>query len=105
MLKISLCCSSTGRTQQTCHASVVGCLVVMLIALLVLYIINSTIAAQNGVATQISNEENQPDIRDCLPGCRVSESRLCVKSSFSSYPCTPFRAVTASFKGLLNISS
>lgn len=60
MLKIQpVCCSSTGRTQQTCHASVMRCLVGMMI---VLYIISSIIAAQNSVATQIFSEENQPDI-------------------------------------------
>lgn len=37
-----MCCSSTGRPQQTCRASVVRCFAGMLVALLVLYIINST---------------------------------------------------------------
>lgn len=37
---------------------------------MVLYIIISIIAAQNGVAAQIFKEENQPDIRDCFPASR-----------------------------------
>lgn len=49
------------------NLSVVGCLVGMV---MVLYIIISIAAAQNGVAAQIFKEENQPDIRDCLPASR-----------------------------------
>lgn len=68
MLKIQpVCCNSTGRTQQTSYASIAGCLVGMV---MVLCIVSSITVAQNSVAIKIFNEENQPDVRDCLPGRR-----------------------------------